>query len=140
MRLPGCTVGHCRTPGYWAPEQARGERVTAACDIFAWGIMARRLLRGTGVDVPSSYRRVIDKALRHEPAHRYTSGVELREALRVVSSRPNFYRYVFIALGTLFVVSAGSRVDAFAKTASPLLRRCTIGHRNREHGRSTQFS
>lgn len=92
------------TPGYMAPEQARGEvdRVTAQTDIFALGAMLRFLLEGRpsgaadpasqsraragasapALDrppVPKPLRSICRKAMEPEPAQRYASALLLAE-------------------------------------------------------------
>lgn len=56
------------TPAYWAPEQARGEKVTPASDVYAFGVLAYRLLarrefslsdRDALEHVPRDLRRVV---------------------------------------------------------------------------------
>ena len=43
MTQTGMIMG---SPAYMAPEQARGERVSAACDLFGLGVIAYRILEG----------------------------------------------------------------------------------------------
>jgi tetratricopeptide (TPR) repeat protein len=56
----GAVVG---TPRYMAPEQLRGEQVTARADIFALGVVAADLFDGVGTP-----RRALDHALRRARA------------------------------------------------------------------------
>jgi serine/threonine-protein kinase len=60
------TAGHViGTPGYMAPEQARGEEVDAKADVYALAAIAYRCLTGhppfTGKDVPSTLYDVVYK-------------------------------------------------------------------------------
>ena len=96
------------TASYLSPEQAQGERATAASDRYALGVVAFELLTGrrpfegdsvaaeaaahvTGEvpsvcdvnpDVPCELDPVFAKALDKDPAERYTSAAELVAALR----------------------------------------------------------
>jgi serine/threonine-protein kinase len=96
------------TASYLSPEQAMGERTTAASDLYALGVVAFELLTGrrpfsgdsvaaeatahvTGEipsvcdvnpDVPCEVDPVLRKALAKSPADRYGSGAEFVAALR----------------------------------------------------------
>jgi serine/threonine-protein kinase len=96
------------TAGYLAPEQARGERSTAASDRYALGVVAYELLSGrrpferesptaeatahanepppaiTSVDrtLPRSLDAVFARALAKEPDRRFDSSGELVDAIR----------------------------------------------------------
>src|SRR5207302_2466259 len=71
------------TPAYASPEQARGEPIGAASDIFALGVVLYQLLTGgmpPSGQAPTSFRRlrgdldhIVEKALSQEPARRYAS-------------------------------------------------------------------
>jgi len=102
---PGQVVG---TFTYMSPEQARGLAATAASDVFAWGIVfyevfsrAHPFRTGTAMDtlmailrqepkplsarapaVPAQLAEIVSRALEKEPSRRYSSGVELADALR----------------------------------------------------------
>lgn len=64
------------TPGFMAPEQARGEsaRVDPRSDVYALGAMLRQVLGPAGAGagaLPRRLRAVIDKATAEDPASRY---------------------------------------------------------------------
>jgi serine/threonine protein kinase len=56
------------TPGYMAPEQARGEVVDARADVFALGATLAEILTGRPAFVGASKREVIEKAARADLA------------------------------------------------------------------------
>ena len=96
------------TASYLSPEQARGERTTAASDLYSLGVVAfelfsgRRPFEGDSVaaeaaahvtgevpsvcdvnpDAPCELDPVFAKALAKQPSDRYTSGAEFVAALR----------------------------------------------------------
>ena len=96
------------TAGYLAPEQARGERATAASDRYALGVVAYELLSGrrpferesptaeaaahandepprissVAPALPAALDRVFARALAKDPNARYDSCTELVEAVR----------------------------------------------------------
>ena len=103
----GAVVG---TPGFMSPEQARGDAVTAAADIYSLGAILYRLLCGRpphsganvmatllsvahdepdppssiNAEVPRDLELIVSKCLAKEPAERYASAAELARDLRAV--------------------------------------------------------
>jgi serine/threonine-protein kinase len=91
--------GPVGTPAYWAPEQALGQQVTPASDVYAFGLIALRLFgirsrtEAGLATAPLLYRDLLARCLAPPPTERYASGRELREALvtlhaRVVAAPP----------------------------------------------------
>ena len=104
LTLPGQTLGSVR---YLSPEQARGENVTAATDIYALGLVLSEMLTGrpvwTGdtagavamarltedppapssirVDVNPALDSIVRKALARDPAQRFGSAGAFSDAL-----------------------------------------------------------
>jgi serine/threonine-protein kinase len=89
------------TPGYAAPEQLRGEPVTATTDVHALGLLLHELLVGAlpvrlpggglrlDETLPIDLRAVIAQALRPVPTERYTSIDRLADDLhRILARRP----------------------------------------------------
>ncbi len=64
LTMHGCVVG---TPAYMAPEQARGEEVSATADIYALGALLFRMLGGTSPFPPGDATATLARVAR-EPA------------------------------------------------------------------------
>ncbi len=104
----GVAVG---TASYMSPEQALGERITPATDVFSAGVVLYRMVSGalpfagtnvfqiidrilhadppplTRPDLPPELRRVIRQALEKKPEARYPDGAALEEALAAAVTR-----------------------------------------------------
>lgn len=95
-RMTGASVV-MGTPFYMSPEQLRNSRdVDARADIYSMGVMLYEVLTGnipTGVpkpasemvkELPPALDTIVQKCVEADPANRYQSAAELREALRPV--------------------------------------------------------
>ena len=81
LTLTGTILG---TPGYLAPEQARGESATDASDRYSLAVVACELLTGRRPPVhgvPPPLDEILDRALAERPADRPASARELVSAL-----------------------------------------------------------
>lgn len=95
-RMTGASVV-MGTPFYMSPEQLRNSRdVDARADIYSMGVMLYEVLTGnvpTGVpkpasemvkELPPALDQIVHKCVEADPANRYQSADELREALRPI--------------------------------------------------------
>jgi serine/threonine protein kinase len=132
LRDPSSALSHTRngqvlgTPGFMAPEQARGRwgDVDARTDIWAVGATMFRLLTGRHVheadsdqeamiaaattpapllgtargDVPDSLGELVDRALRFDARERWQSAREMQSALRAVRSELPPYAWQGVSL------------------------------------------
>jgi serine/threonine-protein kinase len=106
MTRAGTIMG---SPNYMSPEQVRGERADARSDVFAMGVVFYEVLSGRRAfeaeavhailykvansepvpltelcpDLPPVLAELVAKAMRKEPAERFSDAVEMREALEV---------------------------------------------------------
>jgi serine/threonine protein kinase/tetratricopeptide (TPR) repeat protein len=100
------------TPGYMAPEQARGDEIDARADVFAAAMTIREMLtgqRGTeaGPAVPKAIARALEKALSANRDDRPRDGTAWMEAIDAVGAamdRPRQARRVAtLVLGGLLL-------------------------------------
>ncbi|HET8841146.1 MAG TPA: protein kinase/lanthionine synthetase C family protein, partial [Ktedonobacteraceae bacterium] len=116
------------TFGYMSPQQERGEAVTRSDDIYALGALLYFMATGAepslaprekpltarplailNPHLPVSLVRLIERCLAQEPAERFSSALELEEALEALSNQPE---------QTLFVVDSAQTHD-FANQKAP---------------------
>ena len=88
----GAIVG---TYPYMAPEQRSGREADERSDVFAFGCVLYEMATATratdGVDptaVPPPLAAIVDRCLQPEPAERFSSATELRDALQSVRDWP----------------------------------------------------
>lgn len=75
------------TPAYAAPEQAKGDPITAATDVYQLGLVLRGLLAETAPH--PELTAIVDRALRESPADRYPTAEALRRDVDdFLASRP----------------------------------------------------
>jgi len=109
MTSTGMVMG---SPAYMAPEQLRGEKVEARCDVFSMGavfyelLSGRRAFPGKGIteimmgvitrepppvaeyapETPLAVALVVGRAMRKDPTQRYRNAGELHAALEVLDT------------------------------------------------------
>lgn len=105
------------SPPYAAPEQWRGDSTDARADVYAWGILAQRVLTGKTSGpahtltegTPRSLRALVDHAHSQDPERRPADGAALVAALDRLDTRERRTRILGIAsLGlALFALTYG---------------------------------
>lgn len=108
LTVTGLAIG---TPSYMSPEQGGGDEIDGRSDIYALGCVMYHMLVGsppfegptshsiimqhfvkdppsiTREGVSPALRTVITTAMAKNPVHRYASGADMRNALRVLETR-----------------------------------------------------
>jgi tetratricopeptide (TPR) repeat protein len=103
----GVVVG---TPRYMAPEQLRGDPVTARVDIFALAVVATELLEGFG-PTRSALARTLERARADDPLRRPERPGDLLSSIELALRKPWFRRRAGLlagAVASLFVAIVAS--------------------------------
>jgi tetratricopeptide (TPR) repeat protein len=101
------------SPPYAPPEQWRGDATDARADVYAWGILARRILTGkasgpTHAPAPASgrsFRALVDRARSQDPSERPADGAALVAALDAVDRRRRRARLLGVGSGALALLA-----------------------------------
>jgi len=102
------------SPPYVAPEQWRGEATDARADVYAWGVLARKLLTGRpsgdGKEASASslhsLRTLVERARSQNPAPRPVDGAALLAELDRIEHRKRRVALLATAAAGLAVVGA----------------------------------
>ena len=147
----GITLG---TPIYMSPEQARGESLTPASDMFSFGLLLQtlftgedphpmgltarevilRVARGQTLPVqnaPGDITALINRLKQFAPADRPTA-IETAERLRFIHDKRNRVVRRALAAGLAFLVAAGAwryTVDLKTERAAAVAARAEADHR-----------
>ncbi|HET9539536.1 MAG TPA: Stk1 family PASTA domain-containing Ser/Thr kinase [Candidatus Limnocylindria bacterium] len=137
MTVTGTTLGSVH---YFSPEQARGDEVTGASDVYALGIVLYEMLTGrrpfeadsaagvalkrlnedppppeSFVPVPSGLSAIVMRALQREPADRFADAGSFAEALRTWQKDPAAAAAMVAAAG----VAGAAAVAAVPPSGEP---------------------
>lgn len=152
LQLPreGCVLG---TPGYMAPEQARGERASldGRADVYSLGAVLYHIItgqppqpagasqvtsRGTGhsepipaklppgAQLPAELERIVMKALATDPDCRYPSIGAFRDALVAFTRGENGFPQVSFDAGATIISEGDEGVAAYIIVSG----RCEVFH------------
>ena len=79
--LSGTVRGRALTPEFASPEQARGDAVTTATDVYSLGATLKAILPAER-EFPADLATILHKAMREESDQRYASVADFSEDLR----------------------------------------------------------
>jgi hypothetical protein len=156
LTAPGTAIG---TPGYWSPEQRRGEPGEPASDVYSLGAIVYRLLAGrasrsgvpTGDELAAALagapRWLLDlvaRATAIEPGERHASAAafaaELRRGMAIESrarrerSAPSRFRYLVPAVATAVALVSRDAAPAPAAASRIAAELAARGHWNGDFG------
>jgi serine/threonine protein kinase len=117
------------TPGYLAPEQAEGQPVSTAADLYSFGVIIAETLgasrspkiQADPARMPSAWIRILERSLDPDPDRRYARAADMVHALRA-STQPRWEGRKRIAFGLLAAASAIALVRHPWTAGNPVLR------------------
>jgi hypothetical protein len=133
---PSGRFGPVGTPGYWAPEQSRGESTDTASDVFALGRVLHEILAAESVrpsrrrgmtGLARRYRPLIQRCVARDPRDRFANASQVEaELYRILARRrKNLSRALSLAPGiagatvALTLAIVASRDSAPTVAAAP---------------------
>jgi serine/threonine protein kinase len=125
----GENVGRGGTPGYLAPEQAEGKPVTAAADVYSFGVIIAEMLGSARPAefntehgrIPPPWTRILERCFHREPERRYPRAADVVEALRS-STQPRWRSRLRIAVALVAAASGIALVRHNWTAGNPVLR------------------
>jgi hypothetical protein len=131
------------TLGYMAPEQLAGGAITAAVDVYAFGVVLHEMLTGVlppfrpvvgrrsqtaelppppslldKLDIPSRWSALIHRCLEREAGARFRNIIEARDALARAGGRKLGRRVAFAVAGGAVALAAAGGVLAWKRTSA----------------------
>jgi len=142
----GATVTHDQqivgTPGYMAPEQARGGKVDARTDVYALGVVAYRLLTGLPAVVPGELPAMLYEIVHRMPPRPSSlvdvaPSVESVLAIALAKSPDRRFASAGEFARALSEAAAGRADPEIAARAGAILARAPWGHWARQRRSTT---
>jgi serine/threonine protein kinase len=125
-------TGVVGTPAYWAPEQARGETVTARSDQFSLAVVAAEMLTGandssSGRPVSRAVQIVLQRAMSPDPAARFDAVADFGIALGLACARGSVGRFRATSVAAVSVACIAAVAFGASARASSSESRIPIG-------------
>ena len=132
------------TPGYMAPEQAKGIKVDRRADVYSLGVLAYRLITGRPVVVPGDPPRMIHEVVYRVPPQpssfaSVSPAVEAVLAIALAKSRDDRFATAGDLAAALAEAAAGVAPPSLVERAGELLRDAPWGAWLRDRHSATEI-